>query len=168
MDCYFQAWLTSCSNKRTFLWFRLGISIITPMTNLYQSPIFLLASVVMVMLFMAPTFAQSKTAMNRKAYSDYKKAYAGLNGVYQKILKGYLVETTFIKKFRNAQRLRIQLRDAEQVSKYPNSGTYGLVSLICESIYLETLTRDRIKFLNVWVTAIEEGEICLGSVSIKS
>ena len=138
------------------------------MTNLYQSPIFLLASVVMVMLFMAPTFAQSKTAMNRKAYSDYKKAYAGLNGVYQKILKSYFVETTFIKKFRNAQRLRIQLRDAEQVSKYPNSGTYGLVSPICESIYLETLTRDRLKFLNVWVTAIEEGEICLGSVCIKS
>ena len=138
------------------------------MTNLYQSPIFLLASVVMVMLFMAQTFAQSKTAMNRKAYSDYKKEYAGLNGVYQKILKSYFVEITLIKKFRNAQRLRMHLRDAEQVSKYPNSGTYGLVSPICESIYLETLTRDRIKFLNVWVSAIEEGEICLGSVSIKS
>ena len=103
-----------------------------------------------------------------KAYSDYKKADAELNGVYQKILKSYLVETTFIKKFRNAQRLRIQLRNAEQVSKYPNSGTYGSVSPMCESIYLETLTRDRIKFLNVWVTGIEEGEICLGSVSVKS
>jgi len=138
------------------------------MKNLYQSPIFLLAFVIMTMLFIAPTFAQSQTAMNTKAYSDYKKADAELNGVYQKILKSYSRETTFIKKFRNAQRLWIQLRDAELAAKYPNSGTYGSVAPMCESIYLETLTRDRIDFLNVWVTGIEEGEVCLGSVRMKS
>jgi len=77
------------------------------MKNLYQSLIFLLAFVVMTMLFIAPTFAQSQTAMNMKAYADYKKADAELNGVYQKILKSYSRETTFIKKFRNAQRLWI-------------------------------------------------------------
>lgn len=138
------------------------------MKNLYQSPIFLLAFVVMAMLFIAPTFAQSQTAMNMKAYSDYKKADAELNGVYQKILKSYFRETSFIKKFRTAQRLWIQLRDAELAAKYPNSGSYGSVAPMCESIYLETLTRDRIKFLQVWVTGIEEGEVCLGSVRIKS
>jgi len=138
------------------------------MKNLYQSPIFVLAFVVMTMLFIAPTFAQSQTAMNMKAYSDYKKADEELNGVYQKILKSYSRETTFIKKFRNAQRLWIQLRDAELAAKYPDSGTYGSVAPMCESIYLETLTRDRIKFLSVWVTGIEEGEVCLGSVRMKS
>jgi uncharacterized protein YecT (DUF1311 family) len=137
------------------------------MKNLYPSPIFLLAFVVMTMLFIAPTFAQSQTAMNMKAYSDYKKTDAELNGVYQKILKSYFRETTFIKKFRNAQRLWIQLRDAELAAKYPNR-TYGSVAPMCESIYLETLARDRIKFLNVWVTGIEEGEVCLGSVRMKS
>ncbi|MET0573042.1 MAG: lysozyme inhibitor LprI family protein [Pedobacter agri] len=138
------------------------------MKNLYQSLIFLLAFVFMVLLFTAPTFAQSQTALNMKAYSDYKKADAELNGVYQKILKSYVRETTFIKKFRNAQRLWIQLRDAELAAKYPNSGTYGSVAPMCESIYLETLTRDRIKFLNLWITGIEEGEVCLGSVRMKS
>ena len=138
------------------------------MKNLYQSPIFLLAFVVMAMLFIVPTFAQSQTAMNMKAYSDYKKADAELNGVYQKILKSYVRETSFIKKFRTAQRLWIQLRDAELAAKYPNSGSYGSVAPMCESIYLETLTRDRIKFLEVWITGIEEGEVCLGSVRIKS
>ena len=138
------------------------------MKNLYQSPIFLLAFVVMAMLFIVPTFAQSQTAMNMKAYSDYKKADAELNGVYQKILKSYVRETSFIKKFRTAQRLWIQLRDAELAAKYPNIGSYGSVAPMCESIYLETLTRDRIKFLQVWVTGIEEGEVCLGSVRIKS
>ena len=138
------------------------------MKNLYQSPIFLLAFVVMTMLFSGSTFAQSQTAMNMNAYSDYKKADAELNGVYQKILKSYFRETTFIKKFRNAQRLWIQLRDAELAAKYPDSGTYGSVAPMCESIYLETLTRDRIKFLSVWVSGIEEGEVCLGSVRMKS
>ena len=138
------------------------------MKKLYQSQIFLLASVIMTMLFIAPSFAQSQTAMNIKAYSDFKKADAELNVVYQKILKSYSMESTFIKKFRNAQRLWIQLRDAELAAKYPNSGTYGSVAPMCESIYLETLTKDRIKFLNIWVTGIEEGEVCLGSVRMKS
>jgi len=137
------------------------------MKKLYQSQIFLLAFLVMIMLFIAPNFAQSQTAMN-KAYSDFKRADAELNVVYQKILKSYSRETIFIKKFRNAQRLWIQLRDAELAAKYPNRGTYGSVAPMCESIYLETLTRDRIKFLSVWVTGIEEGEVCLGSVRMKS
>jgi len=138
------------------------------MKKRYQSQIFLLAFLVMTMLFIAPNFAQSQTAMNIKAYSDFEKADAELNVVYQKILKSYSRETIFIKKFRNAQRLWIQLRDAELAAKYPNRGTYGSVAPMCESIYLETLTKDRIKFLNIWVTGIQEGEVCLGSVRMKS
>ena len=138
------------------------------MKKLYQSQIFLFAFVLMNMLFIAPNFAQSQTEMNVKAYSDFKKADAELNIVYQKILKIYSRETTFIKKFKIAQRLWVQLRDAELAAKYPNSGSYGSVAPMCESIYLETLTKDRIKFLNIWVTGIEEGEVCLGSVRMKS
>ncbi|MCX2475807.1 DUF1311 domain-containing protein [Pedobacter sp. MC2016-05] len=138
------------------------------MKNFYQSPIFRLSFILIAMLFNAPAFAQSQTAMNMKAYSDFKRVDAELNGVYQKILKSYSSKTTFIKKLRNAQRLWIQLRDAELAAKYPNSGTYGSVAPMCESIYLETLTRDRIKFLNIWITGIEEGEVCLGSVRMKS
>lgn len=137
------------------------------MKKLYQSQIFLLAFLVMIMLFIAPNFAQSQTAMN-KAYSDFKRADAELNVVYQKILKSYSRETIFIKKFRNAQRLWIQLRDAELAAKYPNRGTYASVAPMCESIYLETLTKDRIKFLNIWIIGIQEGEVCLGSVRMKS
>ena len=138
------------------------------MKKLYQSQIFLLAFVVMTMLFITPNFAQSQIAMNIKAYLDFKKADAELNVVYQRILKSYSRETTFIKKFRNAQRLWIRLCDAELAAKYPDSGTYGSVAPMCESIYLQTLTKDRIKFLNIWVTGIEEGEVCLGSVRMKS
>ncbi|MRX77838.1 DUF1311 domain-containing protein [Pedobacter petrophilus] len=116
------------------------------------------------LLSVSSCFAQSQTALNIKAYSDYQKADKELNIVYQKILKRYAQESLFIQKFKNAQRLWIQLRDAELDAKYPEVGTYGSVAPMCESIYLETLTRDRIKFLNVWNTGIEEGEVCLGSV----
>ena len=120
------------------------------------------------LFFSAAGFAQSQTAMNVKAYSDYKKADSELNTVYQKILRSYGKETTFIKKLRNAQRLWIQLRDAELGAKYPDSGNYGSVAPMCESIYLKTLTKERIKFLSVWLTGIQEGEVCLGSVRQKS
>lgn len=122
----------------------------------------------MAVIYVTPSFAQSQTAMNMKAFSDYKKADKDLNVVYQKILKSYSNKLLFIKNFKNAQRIWIQLRDAELASKYPERGTYGSVAPMCESIYLETLTRDRIKFLNVWINGITEGDVCLGSVRQKS
>ncbi|RZK40731.1 MAG: DUF1311 domain-containing protein [Pedobacter sp.] len=95
------------------------------MKNLYQSQIFLLAFVVMTMLFTAPNFSQSQTAMNMKAYSDFKKADTELNGVYQKMLKSYSSETTFIKKFRNAQRSGSRFVMQNWPLNTPDGGTYG-------------------------------------------
>lgn len=109
-------------------------------------------------------FAQSQTAMNMKAYNDYQKTDKALNALYQKILKAYADQPGFIKKFKNAQRLWIQLRDAELAAKYPLAGSYGSAAPMCESIYLESLTKARITFLNVWITGIQEGDICAGSV----
>ena len=114
------------------------------------------------------SFAQSQTALNMKAYDDYKKSDKELNGIYQQILKQYAKQTQFIKNIKNAQRLWVQLRDADLAAKYPEPGTYGSVAPMCESIYLEDLTRERIKHLKVWITGIEEGEVCLGSVKTKN
>lgn len=113
------------------------------------------------------TFAQSQTALNMKAYSDYQKADKELNVVYGKILKEYADQPQFIKKLKVTQRLWVQLRDAELAAKYPESGTYGSAAPMCESIYLETLTKDRTKFLRVWLTGIPEGDVCVGSVKSK-
>lgn len=111
--------------------------------------------------------AQTQTAMNMKAYNDYKKSDKELNGIYQQILKQYAKETQFIKKIKNAQRLWVQLRDADVAAKYPQPGTYGSVAPMCESIYLEELTKDRIKHLKVWIMGIVEGDVCSGSVKTK-
>lgn len=111
--------------------------------------------------------AQSQTALNMKAGSGYEKADKELNAVYQKILKEYAAQPLFIKKLKVAQRLWVQLRDAELAAKYPETGSYGSAQPMCESIYLETLTRDRIKLLRVWLTGIPEGDVCSGSVKSK-
>ena len=111
--------------------------------------------------------AQSQMAMNMAADSDYQKADKELNSVYQKILKEYAAKPQFIKKLKVAQRLWVQLRDAELAAKYPERANYGSAAPMCESIYLESLTRERTKFLRIWLTGIPEGDVCSGSVKNK-
>jgi uncharacterized protein YecT (DUF1311 family) len=108
--------------------------------------------------------AQSQTALNSKADSGYHKADKELNAIYQKILKEYAAQPLFIKNLKIAQRLWIQLRDAELAARYPEDGSYGSVQPMCESSYLEQLTIERTKFLKVWLTGIPEGDVCSGSV----
>jgi uncharacterized protein YecT (DUF1311 family) len=113
------------------------------------------------------TYAQSQLALNMKAGNDYEKADKELNVVYRRILKEYAAQPVFIKKLKVAQRLWVQLRDAEVAARYPERENYGSGVAMCESTYLEMLTRERIKFLRVWLTGIAEGDVCSGSVKIK-
>lgn len=101
------------------------------------------------------------------AGDSYAKADRELNLVYQKILKEYAAQPKFIQKLKTAQRLWVQLRDAELAARYPDSGSYGSSEHQCESLYLENLTKERTKFLRVWLTGIPEGNICSGSVKFK-
>lgn len=38
---------------------------------------------------------------------------------------------------------------------------------MCVSMYLEKLTRERIKTLKEWINGVEEGDVCIGSVKMK-
>lgn len=125
-------------------------------------------SIVLIATASFQTFAQSQPTMSSKARSDYQKADKELNIIYQTILREYSKKTEFIKKLKVAQRLWVQLRNAESATKYPQRGSYGSAGAMCEALYLESLTRDRIKFLQVWLTGIPEGDVCNGSVKIKS
>jgi uncharacterized protein YecT (DUF1311 family) len=102
-----------------------------------------------------------------QAGSGYAKADKELNQVYQKILKEYASKTQVIKNLKVAQRLWIQLRDAELAARYPKGGGYGSAQPMCKSLYLETLTRERTKFLKVWLTGIQEGDVCTGAVKMS-
>lgn len=114
-------------------------------------------------------YGQSQGEMNETASKAYQKADKELNAVYKRILAEYGQDTAFIKNFKLAQRLWVQLRDAEMKARYPdNASSYGSVFPMCWFSYLTELTEERIKKLKVWVTGIEEGDVCTGSVKIKS
>ncbi|MEO7308370.1 MAG: lysozyme inhibitor LprI family protein [Ferruginibacter sp.] len=115
------------------------------------------------------SFAQTQGELNQNAQKKYKKAETEINGVYQRILKEYSSDQVFIKNLKIAQRLWIQFRDAEMKARFPDryAGYYGSAQPMCWSMYLTELTEERINKLKVWLTGIEEGDICSGSVKIK-
>ncbi len=69
---------------------------------------------------------------------------------------------------KKSQRIWIQIRDAEMEMKYPNypEKIYGSIHPTCKAFYLIELTENRIKTLNIWVSGMEEGDACNGSVKI--
>ncbi len=134
--------------------------------NLIKSNLFGVLLVLFTLLHLT-SYSQTQVEMDLKAAGQYKKADKELNVVYQKILKEYASQPVFVKKFKAAQRIWLQLRDAELAAKFPNPNDYGSVEPMCEALYLESLTKERTKFLNVWLNGIPEGDVCSGSVKIK-
>jgi uncharacterized protein YecT (DUF1311 family) len=121
---------------------------------------------VLLALMQIAAHAQTQGQMNATAADQYKQADKELNTVYQQILKSYAKQPAFIKNLKTAQRLWVQLRDAELAARYPGRN-YGSAQSMCEAAYLETLTRTRTQFLRTWLTGIEEGDVCSGSVRMK-
>jgi uncharacterized protein YecT (DUF1311 family) len=84
-------------------------------------------------------------------------------------LKEYTEDTAFIKNLKAAQRIWVQFHDAEMKAKYPDreDAYYGSVQPMCWYSYKTELTEERTKKLKIWVTGIEEGDVCSGSVKTK-
>ena len=114
-------------------------------------------------------FGQTQLEMNQEEQSKDLKADKEINLVYNQILKEYKSDTEFIKNFKTAQRIWVQFRDAEMKSKYPDreQGYYGSIHPLCWTVYLRDLTEERTNKLRVWLTGIEEGDACSGSVKMK-
>jgi len=114
-------------------------------------------------------FAQTQVKMNTEAGNSFLKVDKELNSTYNEILKEYKSDTVFIKNLKTAQNIWIKFRDAEMEMKYPDRepGYYGSIQPVCRYSYLEELTKKRTKELKVWLTGIEEGDCCSGSVKMK-
>jgi uncharacterized protein YecT (DUF1311 family) len=125
--------------------------------------------VVIAILISNFVFAQTQLEDNQKANNSYLEAQKELTIVYNKVLKEYKAETEFIKNFKKAQRIWLQLRDAEVKSKYPDkkTGSYGSIHPMCVSTYLKELTEERTKKLQVWLDGREEGDGCSNSIKVN-
>ncbi|WP_159023834.1 lysozyme inhibitor LprI family protein [Formosa sp. L2A11] len=126
---------------------------------------------ILIILFLTynlSSFSQTQAEMNKDSYLEYNASDKQLNEVYKTILSEYKTDTLFIENLKKSQRLWIQFRDAEMEMKYPNypEKMYGSIQPTCRALYLKALTDKRIETLNVWVTGIEEGDTCNGSVKI--
>ncbi|RPD40876.1 lysozyme inhibitor LprI family protein [Chitinophaga barathri] len=113
---------------------------------------------------------QSQSEMNTSSGKDFQKADKELNAIYQKILTDYKADTAFIRNLKISQRMWVQLRELEMNTMFPSKepGYYGSVLPMCWANYKTMLTYDRIKFLKQWTDGTEEGDVCSGSVKIKS
>ncbi len=114
------------------------------------------------------TAGQTQGEMNHDACNRYKKADAGLNQTYQRILTEYRQDKTFTEKLKAAQRAWLTFRDAHLASIYPASpAEYGSVNPMCRCVVLEQITKERTNILRQWTEGLKEGDVCAGSVKVK-
>jgi len=116
------------------------------------------------------SFSQTQMEMNQVINEKYLKADKELNRVYNQILIDYQDETNFLEKLKSSQRLWIKFRDAELEMKFPEPSKrlyYGSMYAMCESGYLEQLTKERTKKLKEWLQPFTEGEGCVGSIKFR-
>ena len=128
----------------------------------------LLLTILLNHLVLAVTYSQ--TNINNDANQIYKDSDTELNELYKEILKEYSTDTIFIQAFRTSQLNWIKFRDSKLKMKYPDrgsSGWYGSIHPLCISNYLAELTESRTERLKVWITGIEEGDVCSGTVKNK-
>jgi uncharacterized protein YecT (DUF1311 family) len=126
---------------------------------------------ILTFVFCQITFGQTQSEMNQEAFAYYKEKDSELNLVYNKILKEYGNEKDFIINLKKAQNLWIQFRDAELAMRFPKEDKllhYGSVYPMCKSYILAEMTEQRTNKLKIWLVAIEEGEVCLGSIKMKN
>jgi uncharacterized protein YecT (DUF1311 family) len=129
----------------------------------------LLVSILLLLLAIANSFAQTQAELNRDAGATYKNADAEMNRTYKQILDKYQRDTVFIEKLKTAQRAWIKFRDADLESLYPDApSAYGSVNPMCRCIALAELTKQRTKSLKRWIDGVEEGDVCAGSIKTNN
>jgi uncharacterized protein YecT (DUF1311 family) len=79
-------------------------------------------------------------------------------------------DPVFVKKLDASQHAWEVYRDAQISARFPAEDTrreYGSMYPSCHQALKETITRDRIEELMIWLEGVEEGEVCSGSVPLS-
>lgn len=123
----------------------------------------------LLMLFGGSVVAESQMDLNKAACDQLKKSDDLLNKTYQQVLQKYKDDKAFITQFVNTQKKWIQFKDAYVASMYlpEQSDSYGSALTMCQCNFIDRITQDRLKQLQVWVDGIEEGDVCVGTVHVK-
>jgi len=115
--------------------------------------------------------AQSQAAMTQSACNKMKRAENALTGIYEQIVKAKATDGNFVTAFREAHAAWIAFRDAHLRAIFPDPdpNTYGSANSMCRCGIQEQMTIQRTRELRrLWITGIDEGDVCAGSCAVKS
>lgn len=137
------------------------------MHNLRRS---VLSFMVMALIGTIGASPQTQPEMNVAACEKFQKADDELNQTYNQILATYKDDEEFIENLKKAQRAWIVFKNYHVASIFPKikQGAYGSVKPMCRCDILTELTTERTKVLRRWLTGVEEGDVCAGSIRSKS
>jgi len=115
------------------------------------------------------SFGQTQQQLTDDSNKKLKSAETELKTVYNKILETYKDDKEFIQAVKESQDSWTKFRTVELKMMYPDRapGYYGSSHQMCVNEYLAELTKDRIKKLQTWLTGIEEGDVCGGTIKWK-
>lgn len=114
--------------------------------------------------------AATQTAMNACGATDLKHVEAALSDTLARIRTQYADDPLFLERLEQSQLQWRQSLQADLDLRFPQSDThfyYGSVFPLCLATVKTGLIQHRIAMLNVWLTGLEEGEVCAGSVHIR-
>lgn len=120
-------------------------------------------------LYSGALLSQNQDELNRKAKEEYMNTDSELKEVYHKILDNYGKDSIFIRHFSEANELWTKLRMAQVRMRFPfhPGDKYDPAQDMCVSNYMTELTRERINYLNLWLTGLSAESICNGSVKTQ-
>ncbi len=110
--------------------------------------------------------ARTQADLTECAGNDNKSADDELNRTYQELLKKAAGDPVAVPKIRAEQRAWVAFRDAHIAALYPaedKQQDYGTVYLMCVSLVLRDLTRERTKMLKEMLNPVE-GDVCAGGL----
>lgn len=125
---------------------------------------------IVILLASTHQFSQTQSRMKSDACNGYQTADAEMNRLYRQVLRVYKSDPVFVRKLRVAQRAWIEFRNAHLESLYPKRNklsAYGSANPLCRCAVLAELTDERLKSLKKWVSGIEEGDVCAGSIRLR-
>jgi uncharacterized protein YecT (DUF1311 family) len=114
--------------------------------------------------------AKNQGGLNDCGKQETDAGDRALNKTYRSIIKKYADQPLFVERLRVAQRAWLKFRDAQIAMRFPVAQQqdpkrdYGSVYPMCYGMYKAELTRQRTKELSLWLSGIEEGDVCSGSI----
>ena len=92
-----------------------------------------------------------------------------MQSVYEQIKREYKEDKEFIRALNDAQVMWEKFRVTEMKMMFPDRepSYYGSAHRMCLNEYSTELIQERIAKLKLWLTGVEEGDVCAGSVKWK-